>query len=209
MTIYPRVSRICTPRRSVHLRYPCISVHPPLLINNVLGGCDWPSWEMPLEAEIEWTQRCTWRPSKRELRDALGGRDRMSLEMHFEAMIERGWRCNWRPRLSELRDALGGRDWASLEMHLQAMINRDWRSTRKRSIWREALLQLRLYSLVNLQSWEYWELSTTTSAARWETGWGWETVDLGLMLYLMYAVLGVESWSWHGDIVRDDLTSCS
>jgi len=43
------------------------------------------------------------------------------------------------------------------------------------------------------------ELSTTTSAERWETGWeretGWEgeTDDLGMMLYLMYAVLGVKS----------------
>ena len=48
-------------------------------------------------------------------------------------------------------------------------------------------------------------MSTTTSAERRETGWeqetGWEreigwkreTVDLGMMLYLMYAVLGVKS----------------
>jgi len=136
MSIYPGVSHICTPHRSVHLRYPCIFVHPALIINNVLGGCDRASCEMHLEAEIEWTQRCTWRPGSSELRDALGGRDRASLEMHWEAMIERVWRCNWRPRfselrcnrrlrLSELRDALGGRDSASLEMHLQAIIERD------------------------------------------------------------------------------------
>jgi len=48
------------------------------------------------------------------------------------------------------------------------------------------------------------EFSTTTSAKRWETGWeretgweqaaGWERerVDLGMMLYLMYAVLSVK-----------------
>jgi len=29
------------------------------------------------------------------------------------------------------------------------------------------------------------------------------------MLYSVYAVLGVYSWSWHGEIDRDDLTSCS
>ena len=29
------------------------------------------------------------------------------------------------------------------------------------------------------------------------------------MLYSVYAVLGVHSWSWYGEIVRDDLTSCS
>jgi len=29
------------------------------------------------------------------------------------------------------------------------------------------------------------------------------------MLYLVYAVLGVNSWSWHGEMERDDLTLCS
>jgi len=78
-------------------------------------------------------------------------------------------------------------------MHLQAEIERDWRSTWKRSIWREAQQQLRLYSLINLKLWECRELSTTASAERWETGWEQETVHLGMMLYLMYAVLSVES----------------
>ena len=84
-------------------------------------------------------------------------------------------------------------------MHLQAVIERDWRSTWKRSIWREAQRQLRLHLLVNLSLWECRELSTTTSAKRWETGleretgWERETVDLGMMLYLMYAGLGVKS----------------
>jgi len=53
--------------------------------------------------------------------------------------------------------------------------------------------------------WEYKELSTTTSAERWETGWEWETsweretgweretVDVGMMLYWVYTVLGVNS----------------
>ena len=29
------------------------------------------------------------------------------------------------------------------------------------------------------------------------------------MLYTVYAVLGVNSWSCHGEIERDDLTLCS
>jgi hypothetical protein len=29
------------------------------------------------------------------------------------------------------------------------------------------------------------------------------------MLYLVYAVLGVNSGSWHGEIERNDFTSCS
>jgi hypothetical protein len=28
-------------------------------------------------------------------------------------------------------------------------------------------------------------------------------------LYTMYAALGVNSWSWHGKIERDDITLCS
>jgi hypothetical protein len=86
-------------------------------------------------------------------------------------------------------DALGGCDRANLEMHLQAMIEQNWRRTWRRSIWRDARRQLRLYSLVNLSLWECRELSIT-SAERRETGWEWETVDLGMMLYLVYAVLG-------------------
>ena len=65
---------------NVRLRYPSISVDPPSLNHDVLIGCDWASWELHLEAEIEWTQRCTWRPGSSELRDALRGRDRANLE---------------------------------------------------------------------------------------------------------------------------------
>jgi len=103
-----------------------------------------------LEAVTERVWRCTWRPRSSELRDALWGCDRVSLEMHLEAKIEWTERCTWRPWWIEFGDALGGRDRANLEMHLQAMIERDWRSTWRRSIWREARWQLRLYSLVNL-----------------------------------------------------------
>jgi len=40
LCIYGSIKLICIPRHSVHLRYPCISVHPPSLINDVLGGRD-------------------------------------------------------------------------------------------------------------------------------------------------------------------------
>jgi len=136
--------------------------------------------------------------------DALGGHAHENLE----AVIEPVRRYTCRPWSSESGDILGGRDQASFEMHLQAMIEQDWRSTWGRSIWREARQQLRLYSLVNLYLWECTELSTT-SAERWETGRERETVDLGMMLYLVYAVLCVNSWLWHGEIEREDLTSCS
>jgi len=37
--------------------------------------------EMHLKAEVEWTQRCTWRPGSSEFGDALGGHDRSRLEV--------------------------------------------------------------------------------------------------------------------------------
>jgi len=157
---------------------------------HALAGWDGVNSEMHLEAVIDRVWRCTGRPCLSEFGDALGGRDRASLDLHLEAVIEWVSTCTWRPRSSELRDALPGCDQASLEMHLQAMIKRDWRSTWRRSIWREARQQLSLYSLVNLCLWECRELSTT-SAERWDTGWERETVNRGMMLYLVYAVLGV------------------
>jgi len=200
MSIYSGVCRIYTPRHLVHLHYPCISVHPPSILNDVLGGHGRPSLEMHLETEIEWTQRCTFRPGSSEFRDAFGDRDRVNSNMQFEAGIERVWRCMWRPRMCELRDALGGCDRASLEMHLEAMIERDWRSTWRRSIWRrkfgrEARQELRLYSLVNSELWECG--ASSTPAEWWEIAWEWETVNHGMMQYSVYAVLGVNSSSCH------------
>jgi len=118
------------------LRYPCITVPPPSLINDVLGGCDWASWELHLEAEIEWTQRWTGRPGASELRDALRGHDRANLE----AVIERVGRYAWRLWLSEFGDALGGRDLCEIggrnrvdmDIHLEAAIEWDWTSTWRR-----------------------------------------------------------------------------
>ena len=78
--------------------------------------------EMHMEAEIKWTQRCTWRPRSSELRDALGGRDLVNSEMHLDAEIEWIQRFIWTPKLSQLRDALGGPDRASWDMHLDAKI---------------------------------------------------------------------------------------
>jgi len=107
-----RVCRIYTLHNSVHLRYPCISVQPPSLLEDVLDRA---------------CLRCTWRRRSSELRDALGGGDWAGLDMHLETVIEWTQRCTWRRRSSELRDALGGRDSASLDMHLEAMLVRTWR----------------------------------------------------------------------------------
>jgi len=122
----------------LHLCYPWISVHPLSLINVVLGGRDQTSWDMHLEAEIEWTQRCTWRPCSCE----LGGRNRASLEIHLEAVIERVWRCTWRLWLSEFGDALGGRDEVRLDEYFEAVHGRRARC------WDS------IHKLVNSQPWE-------------------------------------------------------
>jgi len=161
-----------------------------------------------LEAVIELVWRCTWRLRCCKLRVALGGRDRSSVKRHWEAVLDRGRTCTGKPRGSELRDALWGCDRVSLEMLLQAMMERDWSSSWRRSMWREAQQQLRLYSLDNMSMWKCRELSTTC-AERWESGWERKPVDLGMMLDLVYTILGVNSWLWHEEIERDDITSCS
>jgi len=54
------VCRIYSPRHPVHLRYPCISIQPPSLLEDILDRA---------------CLRCTWTRRLIELRDALGGRD--------------------------------------------------------------------------------------------------------------------------------------
>jgi len=53
MSIYSGDCRIYTPRHSVHLRYPCNSVHPLVLSEDVLGGRASASLEIHVETEIE------------------------------------------------------------------------------------------------------------------------------------------------------------
>jgi len=108
LSIYPGVSRIYTLHRSFHLRYPCISLHPPSLLNYILTGRDWASLEMHLDAKMKWPQRCTWRPWMNQFGHALGGRDRVNSQMHSEALTERAWRCTCRLLLSEIGGVLGG-----------------------------------------------------------------------------------------------------
>jgi len=177
-----------------------------------------------LEAVIKLDWECTWRPRSSELRDALGGPDRWSLEMHWEAMIERVWICTWRPRWSELSDALGGRDGVNSEMHLEALIERVWICT-----WSPWLSEFG--HALGGRDWVNSEMHSeaVTKQVRRCTGrlwsseiggvlgggcWTWDDKVLSIcctrwMLYLVYAALSVNSWLWHGDIERDDLTSCS
>ena len=150
-SICPMVSQIWAPCRSVHLQYPCMSVNPPLIINDILGYLYRASLEMHFEAVIERVWTCTWRPRSSELSDALGGRDTPSWEMNFEVVMERVWGCSFRPWSSDFGDALWswdpssseictwgawsceleGREPGCLEILLEAMIDQDWGSTWK------------------------------------------------------------------------------
>jgi len=104
------------------------------VFRDAIGSRDEASLEIHLEDEIEWAQRCTWRPWLSEFRDALGGRDRLNSEIHLEAMIEWIWRCTRRPRLYELRDALGSRNWLCWKKNLEVMVVQYRTSTWRRLI---------------------------------------------------------------------------
>jgi len=86
LSIYPGVSRMYTPHRSFNLRYHCISVHPPSLLNDIIGGRDQASLDLQCEAEIKWTQRCTLRLWPSKFGDAHAGYDRAGLEEYLEAV---------------------------------------------------------------------------------------------------------------------------
>jgi len=172
---------------------------------------------MHLEAVIEGVWRYTWRPGSSEFGDALGGRDWASLEMHLEAVIERVCRGTWRLWSSEFGDTLGGRNRASMNEYWEAVDG--WRA----GCWDS------IHQLVNSQLWECdkatllmesWlkaveRVGRHTGSCSYIQGSTLnhenegKTKNLGWMLYSVYAVLSVNSWSWHGEIERDDLTLCS
>ena len=189
--------------------------------------------EMHLEAMIT----RTWRPQSSEFRDIIGGSNQASLEM------------NWEPEFEQVsRYPLGGRNRVRLEIHLEAAMERDWMITWKRLmyglldaetlfisqlccnrgnvttghyLW--ALMESFLIAVncVGRHARSWWYIQRSTRNHEKEV----KTHNYGLMLYLVYAVLGacctscmlhsvyavlrVTSWSWHGEIERDDLTFCS
>jgi len=72
------------------------------------GGHDWASLKMQLEAEIQWTERCTWKLWLSEFGDALGGQGQVNSEWHFEVVIECVGTYTWRPWWIKIRGVLGG-----------------------------------------------------------------------------------------------------
>ena len=155
-----------------------------------LAGRNRASLQMHLEAVIYWVWGCPGTPWSSEFGHALGGRDGVNPEMHLEAMIEWVWSCTWRTWSSKFAHAPGGSNWASMDMHLEAEIKWTQRCT-LRLLPSEFGDALAGYDRVGLE--EYLE----------------GAVNLGIMLYLVYAALCVNSWLWHGEIERDVLTLCS
>jgi len=90
------------------------SLSPPLLpsdMEDVHGGRDRVPLEMHWETLIEWTERCTWRPSSCQVGDLHGGRDHANLEMHLEAVIGGFGIYSCRPWLIKIGGVLG-RNWS-------------------------------------------------------------------------------------------------
>jgi len=107
--------------------------------------CNWSSvFEMHLETEIEWTQRCTWRLWFSEFGDPLGGHDWASLDEYLEPVDGRRaetlfiseltrhrgnvtmWLHRWAPMVSCLIavDHLGGKPEAEATFSSQLVIMR-------------------------------------------------------------------------------------
>jgi len=187
---------------------------------DALGGGNWAWLEIPLEAVIEWTYKCTWRPQSCE----QGSHNPASLESHLEAVMERVWGWTWRPCSCEL----GGRNRASLVVHFgghdRARLDEYLEAVKgQRAGCREYIHQL-----VHSQTWECekvtlllsyhgkladggrscgeatleaaaafrGQLSLMRMKGRQTTLGGYCTL---CMLYSVYAVFGVNSWSWHGE----------
>jgi len=185
---------------------------------DALGGRDRVNSEMHLEAVIERVGSYTWRPRWNKIGGVLGdggpGSD----------WSEGGQSGGSQSGGSESRGSeSGGRESGGSESgggRSGGMCDGSWDSIH----WLNC----------NCGNEENWVQQGPLRA--WETGWERETVDLGMMQYAVYAVpgvcstqvyavlgvcctpcmlysvyagLGVNSWSWHGEIERDDLTSCS
>jgi len=145
-----------------------------------------------LEAVIEWVLIFTWRPGMCE----LGGRNRVSLEIYLEPVIEGVWRCTWRPYPSEIGGVPIGGQFGGCSLGERR--DKSWYSVHwftRNCANRENCVQHSLPRDVRLAG------SGRQSILEWCSTW--------CMLYSLYAVLDVYTWSWHGEKESDDLTWCS
>jgi len=123
-------------------------------LRDTLQGHDQASFEIHLQADIQCTQRYTWRPwlsnfgkavrgqdrvnskihsqavqtrsGSSKLKDTLPGCHRASLEMQLKIRIECTQRYTLIPWCSEITNAVGGNDRVNLAMHSEVMIDGVW-----------------------------------------------------------------------------------
>ena len=155
------------------------------------GDSDWENLEMHLEAVIVWTGRCTWRPRWCE----LGGLNRARLEIHLEDVIKRVWRCTWRPWSSEI-GVLGG-----------SQSGGGSSGGRCDGSWDFIHWLTRNCAIVENWVQHGRPRDERLAGSRRQSILGW--CSPRCMQYSVYAVLCVNSWSSHGEIEKDDLTSYS
>jgi len=97
------------------------------IVGDALGVRNRVLFEMILEAEIESTLTCTWKPQWKQFGDAFEGWDRVDWEMLLEATIEWVRILTRKVRWSELSDSVGSCNHESLMMNLVTMIMQPWR----------------------------------------------------------------------------------
>jgi len=136
-----------------------------------LGGRDRTSWTMYLKAMIV----LTWSVWSSEFGDAVEGRDRVNSEMYLEAVIVRVWRGTQRPWSIEIGGVPGGG-------------RSDGSRSRRRCVRSWDSIQWLTHDCGNVQNWVQ---QGPPRVERSETGWEGETVDLRMMQYSVYAILGV------------------
>jgi len=177
--------------------------------------CIWRPWSCELrggdrassKTSILWVGRCTWRLWLCE----LGGCNRARLEIHLEAVIQRVRRCTCRPWGSEIGVVLGGcqSGGGSYGRRRDRICDCSHWLTRNRG---------------NVENWVLRGLpkDERLAGSGRQSIWGW--CSTRCILYAVYAGvavcstrcrlysestgLGLNTWSWHGEIESTDLTSC-
>jgi len=182
--------------------------------------------------EIEWSQWSTGRPVSSDLRDALWCGEHVRCEVHKQARLEPECRSTW--RWSIWKQPKGGTPGAETLViwlvnsqlcecdEVTLPLNLSWRTGLWWSICSEASQKLQLHSVVNLRLSDWREarqylLDALLGVCFAQCMLYFVYTFLGGMLnlvyawtrhilYLVYAVLCVNSWSWHGEIERADKT---
>jgi len=177
-------------------------------IRDALGSHDWPSLEIHLEAEVEWTQRYTLRPWSREFGNALvAGYDRAWLEEYLEMV-------NLRVVDLEVVDGRRALCWDSIHRLVNST---PWECDEMilplKLLWRTGWWPSNCVGR-HAGSWSCFHGSTRNRENEGTTDnlrgiMGLVYAALGVCCTRCMLQLGVNSWSWHGEIQRVDLTLCS